>query len=167
MSPHNSPEGKSSGANPAARRFASRLGAVQALYQQAVNASSSADMVAEFLRLRVKEEIDGISLAGLDRKLFERIVLGVGKAAEEYDDMLSAVLPDDWPIDRVETLLKCLLHAALFELSEEQATPARVVITQYVDVAHSFFHAKEPSFVNGILDRVARELRPEEFSQER
>lgn len=154
---------KANPANPAARRFASRLAAVQALYQLRVNGGEPEEVISEFLRLRVKEEIDGISLAGLDRKLFERIVAGAAKAGEEFDDMLSAVLPDDWPIERVELLLKSVLHAALFELAEEMETPVRVVISQYLDVAHAFFHAKEPAFVNGILDRLARELRPDDF----
>ena len=51
----------------------------------------------------------------------------------------------------------------LYELAEEPATPAKVVITQYVDVAHAFFGGKEPGFVNGLLDRLARDLRPEEL----
>ena len=42
--------------------------------------------------------------------------------------------------------------------------PARVVITEYVDVARAFFDADEPGLVNGVLDTVARESRPEEFS---
>ena len=56
-----------------------------------------------------------------------------------------------------------LLRAAVYELTEEGETPARVIITQYLDVAHAFYGGREPGFVNGVLDRLARDLRPAEF----
>jgi transcription antitermination protein NusB len=42
--------------------------------------------------------------------------------------------------------------------------PARVAISEYVDVASAFFGSDEPNFVNGVLDRLARDRRPEEFA---
>jgi N utilization substance protein B len=42
--------------------------------------------------------------------------------------------------------------------------PSRVVITEYLDLAHAFFEGEEPKVVNGILDKLAREERPQEFA---
>lgn len=149
---------------PGQRRLAARLAAVQALYQIAMTGGPAERVVREFLDERLKEEVDGLSLAEADRRLFTRLVPGAMRVAETSDDMLAGVLPEDWPLDRIETLLVALFRAALYELAEEPETPAKVVITQYVDIAHAFFGGKEPGFVNGLLDRLARDLRPEELA---
>jgi N utilization substance protein B len=39
----------------------------------------------------------------------------------------------------------------------------RVVVSEYVDLAGAFFGGKEPGLVNGVLDKLARALRPEAF----
>ncbi len=148
---------------PGQRRLAARLAAVQALYQIAMTGVGVDKVVQEFLEERLKETVDGLSLAEADRKLFKRLVAGAAKQAAESDDMLAGVLPEDWPLDRIETLLLALLRAAIYELVGEPETPPKVIITQYVDVAHGFFGGKEPGFVNGLLDRLARDLRGEEM----
>ena len=148
---------------PGQRRLAARLAAVQALYQIAMTGVTAETAIQEFLEERLKEVIDEVSLAEADRKLFRRLVAGAARQAEVSDDILAGALPEDWPLDRIELLLLALFRAALYELAEETATPAKVVITQYVDVAHAFFGGKEPGFVNGLLDRLARELRPAEL----
>jgi len=151
------------GPPPGQRRLAARLAAVQALYQIAMTGVTAETAIQEFLEERLKEVIDEVSLAEADRKLFRRLVAGAARQAEVSDDILAGALPEDWPLDRIELLLLALFRAALYELAEETATPAKVVITQYVDVAHAFFGGKEPGFVNGLLDRLARELRPAEL----
>jgi N utilization substance protein B len=47
---------------------------------------------------------------------------------------------------------------------ERPDVPARVVINEYINVAHSFFAEDEPKVVNGVLDKLARRLRPAEFN---
>jgi len=136
---------------------------VQALYQLAMSESSVEEVASQFLKERLKEEVDGLSLAEADRKLFRSLFAGAARAAEDSDNMLAGVLPEDWPLERIETLLLALFRAAIHELADVPDTPARVIITQYMEVAHAFFGGKEPGFVNSLLDRVAHELRPEEF----
>ncbi len=151
------------GPPPGQRRLAARLAAVQALYQIAMTGVGAEQVVQEFLEERLKETVDEVSLAEADRKLFRRLVAGAAAHAQTADDMLASALPEDWPLDRIETLLLVLFRAAIYELAEEAATPPKVVITQYVDVAHAFFGGKEPGFVNGLLDKLARDLRPAEM----
>ena len=145
------------------KRSAARLAAVQALYQAELTGAPVEAVLAEFLALRLGEEIDGVSLAGADRGLLELLVRGVGKERDELDDMLAAVLDEDWPVERLETLLRILLRVGALELSRRPEAPVRVVVSEYVDLAGAFFGGKEPGLVNGVLDKLARALRPEAF----
>ena len=77
--------------------------------------------------------------------------------------MIAAVLVEDWTIERLEILLACILRAGAHELADRADVPARVVISEYVDLADAFYGEKETGLVNGVLDRLARELRPLEL----
>jgi N utilization substance protein B len=146
-----------------ARQSAARLAAVQALYQAELTGAPVETVLAEFLAHRLDEEVDGVSLAAADRGLLEFLVRGAGTKRDELDDMLAAVLDEDWPVERLETLLRILLRVGAHELSERRETPVRAVVSEYVDLAGAFFGGKEPGLVNGVLERLARALRPEAF----
>ena len=64
---------------------------------------------------------------------------------------------------RLETILRAILRAGAYELLGRCDVPPRVVISEYLDVAHAFFAGKEPGMVNGVLDRLARVLRRSDF----
>ena len=64
---------------------------------------------------------------------------------------------------RLDPVLRALLRAATGELANPGGAPARVVINEYLDVAHGFFSGDEPRMVNGMLDKLAHVLRPGEF----
>lgn len=156
--------GKAGASARAARQRASaRLAAVQALYQMELAGSTPEQVIREFVELRLKEDVDGVRLAEADRRLLGELVRGVAAERDELDDMLAAVLDEDWPVERLEPLLLVLLRAGAYELSARPAVPARVVISEYLAVADAFFSAKEPALVNGVLDKIARALRPEDF----
>lgn len=142
---------------------AARLLAVQALYQRVVGRQSAEEVLREFLQHRVEESIEGLKHGAVNRELLSELVQGVAREAATLDDMLAAVLDEDWTIERLEILLHVLLQAAAFELSERLEVPARVVISEYVDLANAFYDGRETAFVNGLLDRLAHVLRAEEF----
>ncbi|MFQ5774345.1 MAG: transcription antitermination factor NusB [Kiloniellaceae bacterium] len=148
------------------KRSAARLAAAQALYQIEMTGAAADRVLREFLDLRLTEEVDGVCLAGADRGMLADLVRGVAGEPGELDDMLSAVLDEDWPVERLETLLRVVLRAGAYELTERRDIPARVIISEYVDLADAFFGGKEPGLVNGVLDRLAHALRPEEFDAE-
>ena len=157
--------GKAEASARAARQRASaRLAAVQALYQMELADSPPEQVIREFSELRLKEDLEG--LAEPDRRLLSELVRGVAEQREDLDDMLAAVLDEEWPVERLEPLLLVLLRAGAYELSDRPGVPARVVISEYLAVADAFFSAKEPALVNGVLDRMGRALRPEEFAPE-
>ncbi len=142
---------------------AARLLAVQALYQMAVGNQPAKNVLGEFIQHRLDEDIEGLKHGSVNRELLTELVEGVAQQAETLDDMIAAVLDEDWTIERLEILLRALLRAATFELSERLEVPARVVISEYVDLANAFYDGRETAFVNGLLDRLAHVLRAEEF----
>jgi N utilization substance protein B len=66
------------------------------------------------------------------------------------------VLTPDWPLERLDSVLRSILRAATFELSHRPDTPGRVVISEYLAITDSFFSGREPALVNGVLDAIAR-----------
>jgi N utilization substance protein B len=74
------------------------------------------------------------------------------------------ILDKSWPLHRLDATVRAILRAGAYELMFMDKVPARVAISEYVDVASAFFGSDEPNFVNGVLDRLARDRRPEEFA---
>lgn len=145
-------------------RSTARLAAVQALYQLEISGGTVDQVLAEFTSHRLGEAIDGVSLVKPDANFFAELVRGVAQSRRDLDDMIAAVLVEDWTVERLETLLACILRAGAHELADRGDVPARVVISEYVDLADAFYGDKETGLVNGVLDRLARELRPEELA---
>jgi len=108
-------------------------------------------------------EIDGQSYGQPDPVLFADLVRGVAAAGDDLDNMIAAVLDEDWTVERLETILRAVLRAGAYELSSRPDVPPRVTISEYVDVADAFLGAKQAALVNGVLDRIARALRPDEL----
>lgn len=153
---------KSSGG---ARRSAARLAAVQALYQIDHSGASPDIVVEEFLRFRLGDSFDTENDVAPQKAVFTEIVRGTSGRISAIDETISTALSNKWTFDRLEFILRAVLRAGIYEL-EAARTPARVVISEYVDVAHAFYDGQEPGMVNGILDRVARRVRGEEFGAE-
>ncbi len=149
----------------ARQRLAARLAAVQALYQIEATGDAPQKVITQFLSERLEEEVDGLSLAKADRKLFGQLVVAVSGASEELDEILTPYMPSEWVLERVEPLLHAILRAAAFELRSAPKVPAKVAIAQYVAVTEAFHDPRETGFVNKLLDRLARSLRPAEFAK--
>jgi N utilization substance protein B len=148
---------------PANKRGAARLAAVQALYQMEIGGTGLEDVVAEFVAFRLGQEIDGIEFREADPVWFRDVVAGVVRDQRAIDPRIHLALTEDWPLKRIDVTLREIMRAATYELMARKDVPARVIITEYVDVAKAFFSEEEPKLVNGVLDRLAHELRPQEF----
>lgn len=145
-------------------RSSARLAAVQAIYQMEMTGSIADTVVTEFLYHRDGAELDEGERSGpADRVLFAELVRGVAVHRVELDRMIASLLIEGWPLDRIEKVMAAILRAGAFELMHRPTVPARVVINEYVNVAHAFFEAKEVGMVNGVLDHLARVLREAEM----
>lgn len=148
----------------ASRRRLARLAAVQALYQLELNPGLGTEaVIREFVRDRLGREIDGELYGEADAELFADIVRGVRGDRERLDETLSAVLSEEWPLDRLERILRLLLEAGAYELARRPDIPPRVTMSEYVGIAYAFFTGSEPGLANGVLDHLARTLRGSEL----
>lgn len=149
---------------PGAKRSAARLTAVQALYQMDMTSASADAVIVQFLDPDIHEELAEGEPMAFDRGLFTQIIRGVTSTRAELDRVITAALTSEWSMERLEIILRRILEAGTYELTERTDVPPRVVITEYVDVAHAFYSGAEPGLVNGVLDRLARQFRDREMS---
>jgi N utilization substance protein B len=149
---------------PPAARSAARLGAVQALYQMDIAGSDVGETLAQFSARAAGENFDDGQCGEADYKFLKEIVDGVVREQATIDISINQVLDKDWPLPRLDSTVRAILRAAAYELAFMERVPARVAISEYVDIARAFFDDEEPRFVNGVLDALARQKRPEEFA---
>ena len=89
----------------------------------------------------------------------------LGDRLSEVDALVRRHL-DNWSLERLGATDRGVLRLATAELLVMRGTPARVVLDEAVDIARKFGRDESGDFVNGVLDRVARELRPGELESE-
>ncbi|ABI61901.1 transcription antitermination factor NusB [Granulibacter bethesdensis] len=153
-------------------RTASRVAAVQALFQGEQAQESLEAVIEQFVRFRLgalpgQDGFEDGRIPDAEVPLFSRIVRAATKEQDVIDPLLITALPAEWPLARLDPVLRALLRAGACELRMKDGPPPRVVINEYLDIAHGFFQGEEPRMVNGILNALARQLRPEEFAGER
>ena len=146
-------------------KSASRLYAVQALFQMESSGQTIESIVREFESHRFGAVYEGDEMAEGDVDHFRAVVEHAVNWQAKIDQMTDRALVEKWPIDRIDPVLRALFRAAGAEMCE-MVTPPKVAITEYVDVAKAFFPAgKESKFVNAVLDHMAHEARPEAFAK--
>jgi N utilization substance protein B len=144
-------------------RSAARLAAVQALYQMDIVATPLPAILAEFENHWIGQKVEGEQYRKAEAAFFRDVVTGVVREQRALDPLIDAVLSEDWPLKRVEAILRAVLRAGAYELSHRADVPARVVISEYVDVAAAFLEQEETGMVNAVLDKLARKTRADEF----
>ena len=145
------------------KRGAARLAAVQALYQMDLAATPLHEILAEFESHWIGREVEGEQYLPAEAAFFREIVGGVVRDQRTLDPMVDGALSAGWPLKRVEAILRAVLRAGAYELAQRTDIPARVVVSEYVDVAHAFVERDETGLVNAVLDQLARQLRAEEL----
>jgi transcription antitermination protein NusB len=156
--------------NPAAKvtlapRTAARVAAVQALYQMDMAGTDLNAVIDEFVRLRFPRAPGDEAASGADPTFFNDLLRGVVRRQRDIDPLVDQQLAEGWRLVRIDAILRAILRAGVFELMERPDVPARVVINEYINVAHSFFSDEEPKVVNGVLDKLGRRLRAAEFDR--
>ncbi len=146
-------------------RSAARLAAVQALYQMEIAGIDWQAVGREFEDHRLGAEIEGVQYRESDVELFSDILEGVVTRQAAIDQLTDRALVEKWPLGRIDATLRAVFRAAGYELTVRPDIPLKVSIGEYVDVTKAFFSAgKEAKFVNAVLDHMARETRPDTFS---
>jgi N utilization substance protein B len=149
-------------ARKANKRGAARLAAVQALYQMDLAGTGLNDVMAEFERHWLGGEVEGVQYQPAEVAYFRDIVGGVLREQSRLDPQIDAALHSGWPLKRIEAILRAVLRAGSYELACRPDVPARVVTSEYVDIARAFVDKEETGLVNAVLDVLARQLRAAE-----
>jgi transcription antitermination protein NusB len=147
-------------------KSAARLYAVQALFQMESSGQTVEAVTREFETHRFGATYDEGEFAEGDVDLFRALVDHAVNFQARIDQMTDRALVAKWPIARIDPVIRALFRAGGAELlgAVHPATPPKVVITEFVDVAKAFFpDGKEPKFVNAVLDHMAHEALPGGF----
>ena len=138
---------------------------MQALFQSEQGGETAETIIDQFIRHRLGRLPDGDGfdegrVPDADVRLFGRVVRDAVAQQDRIDLLVVSSLPADWPFARLDPVMRAILRAGGAELATADGPPPRVVINEYLDVAHGFFTGDEPRMVNGVLDSLARSLRP-------
>ncbi len=151
-------------AKKANKRGAARLAAVQALYQMDLAGTGLNEILAEFESHWLGGDVEGAQYLPAEAAFFRDIVGGVVREQRRLDPQIDAALACGWPLKRIEAVLRAVLRAGTYELACRRDVPARVVMSEYVDVASAFVDRDETGMVNAVLDQLAREFRADEVA---
>lgn len=151
--------------DPWARRRARRA-LVQALYAWQMTGAEFHDLRDQFAPTDADDERSPPSLGGGDMRradfaFFLDCLRGVIHEAEQLDPLFAPHLDRD--VDRLNPVERAILRAGVYELKERLEVPARVVLNEWVALAKTFGATESFRYVNGVLDRVARQLRGAEL----
>lgn len=133
-------------------RRRARRRALQAIYQWQITGQDASEILLQF---RAAQDMKGVDVGH-----FETLVRGVCTGKDELDVALQDCL--DRPLDQVDVMEKVVLRMGAYELLHCPEQPFRVVVDECVDLAHRFGSEQGHTYVNAVLDKAARKLRPEE-----
>ena len=140
-----------------------RLAAVQAIFQAHHRQQTLMGVMKEFEQHDFSMVLDALAVSNLSQAFFKTLLVGLDQKIHEINEIITRHLSDDWTFERIDSVSRAILQVGLYELLYHPETPAIVVISEYSDMAHAFFDASDASFVNGLLNRVARSARPNDF----
>lgn len=121
-----------------------------------------ADVLAEPVTRIWREAHDAERLSDDQRQLVDDVVRVLEARADEVDETLRRAA-ERWELPRLAATDRSVLRSAVAELIGRPGTPVRVVLNEAIEIAKRFGSDESGRFVNGVLDRVAHELRPGEL----
>ena len=144
------------------KKSSARLFAVQILFEMEINGKKinsilerlTDEYLIEISRLNKTEKADKSHLI--------KILKGVIKNQKDIDLNIKDNLIG-WSLSRIDSVSRAILRSALYELRECNDIPVKVIINEYIEISKSFFEGDEPNFINGILDKISKIYRPNEF----
>jgi N utilization substance protein B len=145
-----------------AGRAGARLAAVQALYQMEQTGLSAKSAIRDLMDDRLGMGPDEMPVEEADPDLFKSIVNATVEHQTVIDKAILARLNKSWRLSRLDNTTRSILRAAVAELVAHQELSRRILVDEYVSLAHDFFDKTEANFVNAVLDNVSKDLRPEE-----
>ena len=144
------------------KKSSARLFAVQILFEMEIN-GKKINSILERLTDEYLIEISRLNKTEkADKNHLIKILRGVTKSQKDIDLNINDNLIG-WSLSRIDSVSRAILRSALYELRECNDIPVKVVINEYIEISKSFFEGEEPNFINGILDKISKIYRPNEF----
>jgi N utilization substance protein B len=137
-----------------------RRRAREVAFRVAYQADIAGDAYARAWELRRESEE---KLSADQVELIDDVVAQLETGAPRVDEALQSALDDRWTVARLAATDRAVLRVAVAELLARPGSPARVVLDEAIEIARTYGSADSGAFVNGVLDRAARRLRPAEF----
>jgi N utilization substance protein B len=134
------------------RRRKAREVALQFLYQLDQHGAADPAPFAEEFWARYP-------VAGDTREFAEALVRGTKESQGKIDELIGQCV-EHWDLDRMAVVDRNLLRIAVYEMLWQPDVPPKVAINEAIEIAKKFGTADSSRFVNGVLDRVLRELHP-------
>lgn len=152
-----------------ARHTAARLAAVQGVYQMLANGQSAASVIVDMKSLPPGDGLDDAGrMVTPDGALMAAIINGVEARKDDLAQLITGAqnkrksAADDTVLTSpspIEPLLKAVLLCGAYELLAHHETDVPLIITEYLDVTHAFYDQGESKLVNGILDKIGKNVR--------
>ena len=136
-------------------RRKSRELALKAVYRGMINASELKQIIAD-----AQEDPEYIKA---DEAYFKSLLVGVTTKIDELDNQISVFI--DRKIEELSPIEHAILRISSFELMFDMSIPYRVAINEGVELAKIYGGADGHKYINGVLDKVAASVRPQEFRQ--
>jgi transcription antitermination protein NusB len=123
----------------------------------------AADLCKQLAPEAVASSFDDIlkefTLPARARARTRELVMGVAHNLKQIDERIAGA-SDRWKLYRLATVDRNVLRISVYELQFEPGTPCEIVIDEALEVARRFASEESRSFVNGVLDRIARQAEP-------
>ncbi len=130
-------------------RHLARQRAVQALYQLQINPDTPRAVVEQFLASQ--------DFGNVDAEYFRELVIRTGNQLSEVAEQCGPYLNIPW--HQLDIMERAILALAWVELTEQAQIPVKVVINEAVELAKRFGAEQSHAFINGVVDRLARQIR--------
>ena len=130
--------------------------------EAAFRVAFQADLMGESYATTWAGQREAWELSGEQVELVNDVVATLEARSSEIDDALKQAA-EHWEVGRLAATDRSVLRAAVAELMGRPGTPVRVVLNEAIELAKRYGSEESGRFVNGVLDRVARALRPEEL----
>jgi N utilization substance protein B len=124
---------------------------VQSLYQRQITGHSEAELLTQF---RSRPDYERV-----DQKYFDEALSGICRITEQLEESIGKLA--DRPLSQLDPVERGILLLGFYELQEKPDVPFKVVINESVNIAKRFGAVDGHKYINALLDRAVKELRPD------
>ncbi len=140
------------------RKHAARLAAVQCIYARMIHDKTPKQALLDW---QLEQEGEDRFLPKTpDKKLMQAIFLGAEEMRGALDEHATRILADRWSGARMSRVMRAIFLSAMYELIYTPKLKPHVIMKEYVNVADAFLDEKDVGFVNGALQEIVNDLRP-------